>query len=271
MVINFNSAAQSAASSLEQSSTRLSQSLSRLSSGSRITSPADDTAGLAVSMKLNAQNAQLNAAGEDVNNAISFCQTQDGYLQKVSDALSRMSELTVLAQDVTKTTSDRLLYNQEMVSLESFVQSVANKGFNGVSLFNGATLNVAVDGTGNIFAMSGVNLGSPTFTNLYGDRVDPVGNTSTGAVYAMYDVKKVINLLASDRAQIGANEEILTRYSDQIATLKNSLSAAGSQITDVDVAQESTNFAKTNILVQAGTAMLAQANSLPQSVLKLLS
>jgi flagellin len=270
MVINFNSAAQSAAAQLAQSSARLTQSLTRLSSGSRISSPADDTAGLAVSTKLNAQVARLNAAGDDVGSALSFLQTQDGYLQKVGDALTRMSELTVLAQDVTKTTGDRLLYNQEMLTLETFVHSVANKEFNGVSLFNGATLNVVTDAEGNTFAMTGVNLGAPTYTNLYGDRVDPVGNFSTGAVFAMNDVKKVVNQLAADRAQIGVNEEILSHYGDQVATLKNSLSAANSRITDVDVAQESTNYAKANILVQAGTAMLAQANSLPQSVLKLL-
>ncbi|HTB84292.1 MAG TPA: flagellin [Candidatus Sulfotelmatobacter sp.] len=271
MIINTNLAAQSAAAQLVQSSASLAQSLARLSSGSRITSPADDTAGLAVSMKLTAQVARLNAAGDDVSHALSFCQTQDGYLQQVSNALNRMSELTVQAQDVTKTTSDRLLYNQELLSLESYVHGVANKEFNGVSLFSGATLNVATDGSGNSFAMAGVNLGNSIFINLYGDRVNPVGDGSTGAVYAMNDVKKVITQLATDRAQIGANEEVLEQYSGQVATLKNNLSAAGSQITDVDVARESTNYAKANILVQTGTAMLAQANSLPQSVLKLLS
>ena len=222
-------------------------------------------------MKLNAQVARLNAAGDDVSNALSFCQTQDGYLQQVSNALNRMSELTVQAQDVTKTTGDRLLYNQELLSLESYVHGVANKEFNGVSLFNGATLPVPTDGSGNSFAMAGVNLGNPIFTNLYGDSVDKIGNSSTGAVYAMYSVERAITLLAGYRSQIGANEEVLEQYSSQAAILKNNLSAAGSQITDVDVAQESTNYAKANILVQTGTAMLAQANSLPQSVLKLLS
>jgi flagellin len=271
MFINTNLAAQSAATQLAQSSAGLAQSLARLSSGSQITSPADDTAGLAVSMKLNAQIARLNAAGDDVSNALSFCQTQDGYLQQVSTALNRMSELTVQAQDVTKTTSDRLVYNQEMLSLESFVHGVANQEFNGVSLFNGATLNVVTGGSGSTFAIAGVNLGNATYTNLYGNRVDKIGDPSTGAIYAMYSVERGITQLAADRAQIGANEEVLEQYSNQVGTLKNNLSAAGSQITDVDVARESTNYAKANILVQAGTAMLAQANSLPQSVLKLLS
>src|SRR5215210_2413086 len=102
MVINTNTSAQSSATLLSQSSSMLAKSLARLSSGSKITSPADDSAGLAVSMKLNAQIARIDAASNNVGNAVSFNQTQDGYLQKVSDALSRMSELAILSQDVTK-------------------------------------------------------------------------------------------------------------------------------------------------------------------------
>src|SRR5690349_24905743 len=98
MVINTNISAQSSANLLSQSSSLLSKSLARLSSGSKITSPADDSAGLAVSMKLNAQMARIDAANNNVGNAISFNQTQDGYLTKISDALSRMSELSVLSQ-----------------------------------------------------------------------------------------------------------------------------------------------------------------------------
>src|SRR5437588_301390 len=105
MVINTNISAQTSAQLLGQSSSMLSKSLARLSSGSKISSPADDSAGLAVSMKLNAQMSRVDAATSNVGNAVSFNQTQDGYLQKVSDALNRMSELAILAQDVTKTSS----------------------------------------------------------------------------------------------------------------------------------------------------------------------
>src|ERR1035438_5800840 len=124
MVINTNLSAQNAATLLMHSSAKLSQSLQRLSSGSKITSPADDSAGLAVSMKLNAQLSRIDAASNNVGNAISFSQTQDGYIQKVNDALSRMSELSVLAQDVTKTTSDRSLYNQEFGTLQTYVKEI---------------------------------------------------------------------------------------------------------------------------------------------------
>lgn len=266
MVINTNLSAQSSATLLMQSSTKLSQSLARLSSGSKITSPADDSAGLAVSMKLNAQVQRIDGAANNVGNAISFNQTQDGYLQKVADALNRMSELAVLSQDVTKSASDKSLYDQEFQTLGSYITDVATKDFNGVSLFNGTTLNVTVDSDANTFAMSGVNLSATTYTTVSGDSID----TTANAIQALADVKAAINQLAADRASIGANIESLTYYGDQLGTLKNNLSAANSRIMDVDVADESTKYAKYNILVQSGTAMLAQANALPQSVLKLL-
>jgi len=266
MVINTNLSAQGSATLLMQSSTKLSQSLARLSSGSKITSPADDSAGLAVSMKLNAQMARIDAASNNVGNAISFSQTQDGYIQKVNDAFSRMSELAVLAQDVTKSTSDRSLYNQEFTALGNYVSNVATKDFNGVSLFNGTTLNVTTDSDANTFAMKGIDLSNTTYTTATTDNISSI----SGAQQALTDVKGAISQLASDRANIGSNQESLTYYSSQLSSLKNNLSAANSRITDVDVAQESTSYAKYNILVQSGTAMLAQANSLPQSVLKLL-
>jgi len=270
MVINTNTSALNAAQLLGQSSSALSKSLARLSSGSKITSPSDDSAGLAVSMKLNAQISRTNAAQSNVGNAISFNQTQDGYLQKVNDALNRMSELTVLAQDVTKTTSDRALYNQEFGSLQTYIGDVSKKDFNGVSLFDGASLSVTSDADTGSFSNAGVNLATGT------TYATALSNTSTSidtvahAQTALTNIKSAINQLSSDRANIGSNIESLGYYSDQLGSLSNNLSAAKSRITDVDVAQESTNYAKQNILVQSGTAMLAQANSMPQSVLRLL-
>ena len=266
MVINTNLSAQSSANLLTQSSAQLSKSLARLSSGSKITSPEDDSAGLAVSMKLTAQMSRIDGATNNVNNATSFNQTQDGYLQKVSDALNRMSELSVLAQDVTKSSGDRALYQQEFATLASFINDVSTKDFNGVSLFDGTTLNVTVDSDANTFQMSGIDLTTGNYSGLENDSIA----TTTGATTALNDVKSAITQLASDRASIGAHMESLDMFADQLSTLKDNLSSAKSQIMDVDVAQESTQYAKYNILVQTGTAMLAQANSLPQSVLKLL-
>src|SRR5579859_5008320 len=265
MVINTNLSAQSSARLLMQSSTQLSKSLARLSSGSKVTSPEDDSAGLAVSMKLTAQIARIDGANNNVGNAISFNQTQDGYLQKVSDALNRMSELAILSQDVTKSTSDRSLYDQEFQTLTKYIGDMGTKDFNGVSLFDGNTLNVTVDSEAHLYQMSGVNLSSATYTVLTSDSITSTTNANT----ALTDVKSAINQLAADRASLGAHIETLTMYGDQLGTLKNNLSSANSRIMDVDVAQESTRYAKYNILVQTGTAMLAQANALPQSALKL--
>lgn len=268
MVINTNISAMNAATQLQQNSANLSASLARLSSGSKIVNPSDDSAGLAVSMKLNAQIARTGAAQNNVSNAISFNQTQDGYLQQVNTALSRMSELAISAQDVTKTSSDQALYQQEYSTLATYIGTVANQTFNGVSLFSSSNLNVTTDGDGGTFSNVGVNLGGTSYTAALTGSTANVETNATGTLAA---VKTAIAQLASDRASIGSNEEALGYYNNQLSTLSNNLSAATSQITDVDVATESTNYAKQNILVQSSTAMLAQANAAPQSVLRLLS
>jgi len=220
-------------------------------------------------MKLTAQMARIDGATNNVGNAVSFNQTQDGYLQKVGDALNRMSELAVLSQDITKSTGDRALYDQELQTLEKYITDVATKDFNGVSLFDGNTLNVTVDSEANLYQMTGVDLSNATYATLAGDSIASLTGANS-ATKALADVKVAINQLAADRASLGAHIETLTMYGDQLGTLKNNLSSANSRIMDVDVAQESTRYAKYNILVQTGTAMLAQANALPQSVLKLL-
>ena len=264
MVINTNISAQTAATYLNKSSSMLSQSLARLSSGSQITSPADDSAGLAVSMNLVAQMGRNTAASNNIANANSLNQTQDGYLAQVTSALDRMSELSMQAQDVTKSNSDRTLYNKEFQTLASYVQDVSTKDFNGVSLFAGGNLNVTIDSSGNTFAMQGVDLRTMTASSL-GDI-----STTGGAATALTAVTSAISTIATDRATLGANQETLSNYSDQLATLNNNLAASNSVIMDVNVATESTKYAKENILVQTGTAMLAQANALPNIALKLL-
>jgi hypothetical protein len=159
MVINTNMAAQTSATHLQTSQAHLAKSLSRLSSGSKITSPADDAAGLAVASRLDAQIQRIAAAKSNVGNAVSFTQTQDGYLTKVARAFDRMSELSLLSQDVTKTDADRALYNTEFSQLSSYVTNTAGKDFNGVSLFSASNLNVTIDSEGNTFTMAGIDLG----------------------------------------------------------------------------------------------------------------
>lgn len=253
---------------LTQSSNMLNESLARLSSGSKITSPADDSAGLAVSMNLVAQEGENTAAQNNIADAVSFNQTQDGYLTQVTSALDRMSELAMQSQDVTKSDADRNLYQQEFTTLASYVNNVSTESFNGVSLFNpaAANLDVTIDSTGAKFTMAGIDLTTATFTNLESADI----STATGAQTALGTVQSAITQVGTLSASLGSNEETLNDYSSQLATLNNNLAAANSQIMDVNVATESTNYAKENILVQTGTAMLAQANSIPQIALKLI-
>ncbi len=267
MVINTNMSAQSSARLLGESSAMLSKSLARLSSGSKIVSPEDDAAGLAVSVRFDAQINRINAAKNNVGNAISFAQTQDGFLKKVTKALDRMSELAILSQDVTKTAADAALYDLEFQTLGAYITDVASKEFNGVALFDGTALDVTIDENGTTESFTSVDLGAGAYTTATGSNVA----TAAGAATALTNVQAAIDQLGTDRAQVGANISRLSMTSEQLGVLKDNLSAANSRIKDVDVADESTQFARYNILVQAGTAMLAQANATPQSALRLLS
>ena len=274
MVINTNSAAEVAANNLKANQDLLTKSLARLSSGSRIVNPSDDAAGLAVSMRLDAQTKRLDAAMANVGNAVSFTQTQDGYLKKVAKALDRMSELTILSQDVTKTDDDRKLYDAEFEQLAAYVFNSSTKDFNGVSLFSSDPLNITIDSEGSSFSMDGIDLQTSTFSDIMGTDATGTGravvDTESGAADALTKVEAAIKLLAQDRATIGAYQARLTATNEQLSVSKENITAASSRIQDVDMAEESTQFAKQNILNQAGTAMLAQANQLPQSVLRLL-
>ena len=267
MVINTNTSAQSSARLLSESSAMLAKSLNRLSSGSKINSPEDDAAGLAVSMRFDAQSNRIAAAKANIGNAISFNQTQDGFLKKVSKALDRMSELAVLSQDATKTDDDRALYNAEFTTLGEYIDEVATKEFNGVALFDGSQLSVTVDEDATTYDIHGVDLAGADYTTATGSTIETAANAAT----ALTNVKAAIDQLGVDRANVGANISRLSMTNEQLSVLKDNLSAANSRIKDVDVADESTQFARYNILVQAGTAMLAQANATPQSALRLLS
>lgn len=267
MVINTNLTAQIGAQYLAETSAQLSKSLIRLSSGSKLNSPEDDPAGLAVSMRFEAQVNRIIAASNNVNNAISYSQTQDGFLKKVNKALDRMSELAVLSQDSTKTNSDRSLYDLEFQTLGQYVTDLRTRDFNGVSLFDGTTRSVMSDGEGtSYFGMTGIDLTATIYDNALS-----AGIASTAAAQTALDyVKTAITRLTTDRGTVGASLSRLRYTQDQLGLLKTNLSGADSVLKDVDVAEESTQYARFNVLVQAGTAMLAQANTGPQAVLRLL-
>lgn len=266
MVINTNMSALSGARLLSESSASLQKSLSRLSSGSKLNNPEDDAAGTAVSLRFDSQISRIGAAKRIVGNAVSFSQTQDGFLKKVAKALDRMSELTILAQDVTKSDADRALYNSEFTKLGQFIDDTAAKEFNDVALFDGSSLDIIVNEDGGTYTMTPIDLGAGVYTTATSATVDSNANASS----AMTAVLDAITQLAEDRSSVGANISRLNMEEGQLAILRDNVTAANSRIKDVDVAEESARFAQNNILVQAGTAMLAQANALPNTALRLL-
>jgi len=279
MIINTNTTAVRAARLLSDSTTKLGESLARLSSGTKIVNASDDAAGLAQVLKLDAQLKRTDAASANVGNAISFSQTQDGFLQKVQTALERMSELTVLSQDVTKSNTDRSNYSVEFTQLQNYISDIGKKKFNGVTLFgavgsNIETKQVTIDSDATTFSLNSVDLTSSTVTtglaNIYNSSSSAI-TTTTSAGSALSNIQTAIQNLADMRAKAGANIQRLNMTQQQLSISSENIAAASSRIKDVDVAKESTNFARHNILVQTGTAMLAQANVLPQSALRLLN
>ena len=399
--LNTNTASMAAAYNLSNTNVNLQRSLNRLSSGSRINSAFDDAGGLAVSMKLSAAIRRTEATQVNVNNALSFLQTQDGVLKSADKVLNRMSELASLATDVTKNPSDIGLYNTEFTTLKNQLLNTLSEKFNGVSLFstsseNGASISVVTsnDGqqevqitqsaltenpfmdmiingfkkfevggrtflaradaineadftsadtsvgltvydsaTGEEFVMntngvadstgtsyspltpnaSGIytelhsvtvrinrtdgasaysgalsveysndtadttshSLQNISFTDLLGDgsnesSVEQLALSFDNSVDQVNLSKLAIQASATMRASNGSEQVRLTFAADMLAINKTNLEAANGRITDVDIASESAKLARLNILQQAGTAMLAQANQANQSVLRLL-
>jgi len=287
--INTNTASSAAAYNLGNTNVNLQKSLNRLSSGSRINSSADDAGGLAVSMKLSASIRRTEATQANVNNAISLLETQDGVLKTAEKVLSRMSELASLATDVTKSTDDLALYQTEVNSLKTQLGSLLTETFNGISLFGGTASASGAIGTAGSLAVSTAQDGGQTVSisqlNLaflsgtsggVGTSVSTatsgVVNITTNALAtaAVSTLTTAIQNLATLRATNGSEQVRLTFAADMLAVNKTNLEAANGRITDVDIASESANLARLNILQQAGTAMLAQANNNNQSILRLL-
>jgi len=270
MVINTNTPSARGARFLGEASGNLQKSLARLSSGSKIVEPQDDAAGLAVATRMDAQINRTEATRSNIGNAISYKQTQDGFLAKASKALDRMSELATLAQDGTKTTTDLSLYNKEFETLYSYLDVVDSQTFNDVELFGSTALSVLQDdGASGSFSSGEIDLNATTLSVSNGTVADAISSAASAAT-ALTAVKSAITTVAAHRAAIGADLSRLMMTNDHLSVLSENLSASVSRIKDVDVATESAKYAKYNILVQSGTAMLSQANSLPQSALRLL-
>ena len=266
VVINTNYAANVAANNLAASNAMLQKSLNRLSSGSKIVSPADDAGGLAVSMKLSAAAVRQGAVSNNIGNAVSLLQSQDGAMKVTGKVLERISELKVLYSDITKSASDKANYNTEFLALAQQLTDNATEKFNGVSLFGSSAIgSVAVTDDG----ATTVSIAARDLTSL----TTGVGTITAATALSGITVAQIstaIENVATMRANNGSEQSRFGFASELVTTNKANLEAANSRIIDVDVAAESTQLARWSILVQAGTSMLAQANQSAQSALKLL-
>jgi flagellin len=305
LTINTNTAAATASHNLSRNNTALQKSLVRLSTGSRINKPSDDAGGLAVSMKLNASATRLRGVQNNIQNALSFLEVQDGVLKGSADILTRMGELKSLSQDVLKNSADIANYNAEFENLQVQLYQMANEKFNGVSLFatkatDGSTDGVfngtaTQDNTVSIFTSERGSAGSVvsidksmllsamTFTSdsdTTAVEFGKAGSKTFGATDASTTItldaltvsffSQALENVATLRADNGGTSSRLSFASDHASRTKSNLEAANGRIVDVDIAEESTRLAKYNILVQASASMLAQANTAPQVALMLL-
>ena len=286
IVINTNTAASLASYNLSNTNVNLQRSLQRLSSGSRINSSFDDAGGLAVSMKLSASIRRTEATQANVGNAISLLQTQDGVMKSADKVLSRMSELATLAQDVTKSSTDLALYSTELDQLKGQLNLMLSEKFNGISLFSAgasasadgidmdtlSTLTVVTSHDGDqTVGITQADLSQIAYDITTGTTTKMDITSTTGALAAVDTIQTAIQDLAELRANNGAEQSRLTFAADMLSVNKINLESANSRIIDVDVASESSQLARFNILQQAGTAMLAQANQSSQSILRLIS
>jgi len=276
VVINSNFEAQRTADYMLTNQKGLQKSLSRLSSGSKIVSVADDAAGVAVSTRMESQLRRIEAVMTGLSTVTSLTQTQNGYLKTVTDALARMSELATLAQDYTKNSTDRALYQKEYNQLNELVYETQSKQFTGIHLFKTLTngyesVSVTIDENGEQFTIPPVDFSTSTFT----DAIKAPGseNSLLTAEDAQKTAESVIKLLDhanQERTGIGAIQSRIEYALTQLTTSKENLSNAKSRITDVNIAQETTQFARNQILVQSSAQMLREANNLPQTALELL-
>ena len=265
MTINTNVSSLNAQRNSLTSGASLATSLQRLSSGLRVNSAKDDAAGLAIADRMNAQIKGINVAIRNANDGISLAQTAEGALATVTDVLQRMRELAVQAQNGSNGTSDRANLDTEFQQLSQEITRIANQ-----TKFNGTAI-VGASGAGAQVFQVGANNGD-TLTITTSAVTTVTGGLTTAALAstAVSDIDAALNTITTSRATYGA---AMSRFEFAISNLQISgenQSAARGRIMDADFAQETANMSRAQILQQAGTAMVAQANQLPQNVLSLL-
>jgi flagellin len=259
--INSNVEAFNAHRQLVGTSDRAAKSMERLSSGYRINRAADDAAGLAISEKLRGQIRGLSQAQRNSQDAVSLVQTAEGSLNEVHSMLQRVRELAVQYQNGTLSTSDKAAITAEAAQLQSEIERIGTSAdFNGIKLLNAsATISFQVGANdGDTIAVTTESLGSK------------VGAISVTSTTALAGIDQAIADVSTLRGTFGAVQNRLEHTLNNLATYQENLMASESRIRDVDMASEMVEFSKNQILQQAGTSMLAQANQAPQGVLSLL-
>ncbi|HWP79523.1 MAG TPA: flagellin [Candidatus Acidoferrum sp.] len=268
MRINNNITALNTFNKYTKNTEASSKAMEKLSSGFRINRAADDAAGLSISEKMRSQIAGLDQSGRNVEDGISYIQTAEGALEEVSDMLVRMKELAVEASNGTYSTTDLANIQAEITELAAAITEVSTTTeFNGIDVFGTAT-------TISYGANAGESVTVAVATDFValaagGGDLDSI-DVAADAAAAVTTIEDAIDIVNTQRATYGAQQNKLTHISNNLSTTNENISAAESNIRDVDMASEMSEYTKDNILVQAATAMLAQANAMPQNVLSLL-
>ena len=250
---------------LSTTTDKLATAMERLSSGYRINRAADDAAGLSISEKLEAQINGLDQANRNAQDAVSLVQTAEGSLDEVHEMLQRVRELAVQYKNGTLSASDQQAIQSEVNQLASEIERVGQSvEFNGINLLSGAgTITFQVGANdGEIITVSTISLGQSVGTAAF-------GLTATGAS-DIQDIDTAIANVSAQRTKLGAVQNRLEHAMNSLSTYQENLVASQSRIKDVDMAAEMVEFTKLQVLQQAGTSVLAQANQSSQSVLSLL-
>jgi len=259
--INNNVEAFNAHRQLVQTSGNAAKSMERLSSGYRINRAADDAAGLAISEKLRGQIRGLAQAQRNAQDGVSLVQTAEGSLNEVHSMLQRVRELAVQYQNGTLSTSDKAAITAEATQLASEIERIGSSAdFNGIKLLNASTTVSFQVGANDNDTIS-------VTTASLGGQVNSIDVSQTDAISA---IDAAISNVSTLRSTFGAVQNRLEHTLNNLATYQENLTASESRIRDVDMASEMVEFSKDQILQQAGTSMLAQANQAPQAVLSLL-
>lgn len=266
--IGTNVGALNASYYLTLNNDHLTNSETRLASGSRLAVPSDDAAGVAVSGKLDATVARLQAATDGAQDVVSFAQTSDGFLQTIQSQLTRMSELAQRATNGAFDSNDRANYNTEYAKIRGQIASIIQTAtFNGTSIFDTSNVTVSINAEGvtDTFYKAAIT----TLTDVGVGSVTSI-STLTEAQIAITTLSMALQTVTTYRAQVNADVSKFNFHINNIRTQNTNIQAANSRIKDLDVADESTGLSKDEILVQAATSMLSQANTSQQAILKLL-